>query len=89
MRRLPYRRHYDVDVVVTSFDVPLWEALALVRSSNVMIGMHGAALTNALALRPVSLPFATLYCSIVIKLNGHTLFLVSAEHNILTGHVGV
>ena len=45
-----------MDIWVTRFDVPLWEALALVRSSDLMIGMHGAALTNALALRPVSLP---------------------------------
>jgi hypothetical protein len=57
MCRLPHRRDYDVDVVVTRFNVGLWEALALVRSSDVMIGVHGAALTNALALRPVSLTF--------------------------------
>ena len=51
--RLTSRQHYDVEVVTTSFSMQLWEALALVHSSDVFLGMHGAGFTNLLALHKV------------------------------------
>ena len=47
------RQQYDVDLVVTRFDFPLWEAIDLVQSTDVFIGMHGAGFTNLLALHQV------------------------------------
>ncbi len=53
MCRLTFRRRFDVEVVLTPFHVPLWEALALVHSSDVFLGMHGAGFTNLLGLHKV------------------------------------
>jgi hypothetical protein len=44
-----------VEVVTTLFRMPLWEALALVHSSDVFLGMHGAGFTNLLGLHKVSI----------------------------------
>jgi hypothetical protein len=49
------RQRFDVELVSTSFHIPLWEALALVHSSDVFLGMHGAGLTNLLGLHKVGL----------------------------------
>ncbi len=42
-----------MEVVLTPFHVPLWEALALVHSSDVFLGMHGAGFTNLLGMHKV------------------------------------
>ena len=46
-----------MELVTTTFEktAPLSEALALVHSSDVIIGMHGAGLTNLLGMHKVSL----------------------------------
>jgi hypothetical protein len=51
---LTFRQRYDVEVVTTSFEMPLWEALALVHSSDVFLGMHGAGFANLLGLHKVN-----------------------------------
>ncbi len=42
-----------MEVVSTTFHMPLWEALALVRFSDVFLGMHGAGYTNLLGMHKV------------------------------------
>ena len=54
MCRLASRQRFDVELVKTSFQVPLWEALALVHSTDVFIGMHGAGFANLLGMHKVS-----------------------------------
>ncbi len=50
------RQRYDVELVSTNFGMPMWEALALVRSSDVFLGMHGAGFANLLGLHKVPNP---------------------------------
>ena len=50
------RQHYDVELVATTFDAPLWETVRLMRGTDVFLGMHGAGFTNVLWLRRVSAP---------------------------------
>ncbi|XVE53166.1 hypothetical protein DITRI_Ditri02bG0182000 [Diplodiscus trichospermus] len=45
---------FDVTVFVPTQNTPLHESYALMNSSHVMVGVHGAALTHALFLRPRS-----------------------------------
>ena len=66
------RQRYDVDLVTTSFHMPLWEALALVRSSDVVLGMHGAGLTNLLAIHKVGLHAAAAQ-------NGHLMSMFNTR----------
>ncbi len=47
------RQHYDVDLVVTTFETPLWDTMQLVHRTDVFLGMHGAGFTNLLWLRQV------------------------------------
>ena len=47
------RQHYDVELVVTTFEGPLWESMRLVHGTDVVLGMHGAGLTNLLWLQRV------------------------------------
>ena len=56
MCRLTIRQRFDVEVVTTSFQMPLWEALALVRSTDLFLGMHGAGFANLLGMHKVSRP---------------------------------
>ena len=42
-----------MDFVKTSFNMSMWEAFALVRSTDVFLGMHGAGFTNLLAMHQV------------------------------------
>ena len=51
--RLTFRQRFDVEVVSTSFRMPMWEALALVRSSDMFLGMHGAGFANLLGMHKV------------------------------------
>ncbi len=43
---------YDVEVVVTEFDMSAWEAQQLVSHTDVFLGMHGAGLTNIMWGKP-------------------------------------
>ena len=56
-----------MELVTTTFEktAPLSEALALVHSSDVIIGMHGAGLTNLLGMHKVSLSAHT------VSVTGH------------------
>ena len=49
------RQRYDVDFVSTIFNMSMWEAIALIRSTDVFLGMHGAGFANLLAIHQVSL----------------------------------
>ncbi len=42
-----------MELVVTTFDAPLWETMQLVHGTDVFMGMHGAGFTNLLWLRQV------------------------------------
>ncbi len=54
-----------MEVVSTDFKMPLWEALALVRSSDVVLGIHGAGFTNLLGMLKVGLWVLTLRIVVV------------------------
>ena len=46
------RAEWDVDVVSTTFGGPLREAITLMQNTEVLVGMHGAGLTNTFWMRP-------------------------------------
>ena len=48
------RERYNVEIVTTNLNMPLWEAFEVVRSTDVFLGMHGAAFANLLALHQVN-----------------------------------
>ena len=47
------RDRYDVELVVAAFDGPLWETMQLVHRTDLLLGMHGAGLTNMMFLSNV------------------------------------
>lgn len=54
--------HWPVNVVTTNFNVSMWDAIELMQRTDVLIGVHGAGLTNSLFMpevRPVSLATAS------------------------------
>ena len=43
-----------MDFVSTNFSMSTWEAFALLRSTDVFMGIHGAAFANLLAMHQVT-----------------------------------
>ena len=52
-------RRYDVRVRVTTFEEPMLETMQLMRSTDVLLGNHGAGWTNALFVNQASRFFSS------------------------------
>ena len=70
---LQFRQHYDVELVVTKFNMSLWEAMQLVRGTDVFMGMHGAGFTNLLWLQHVRAVSSNLpaFCASHLSVENH------------------
>ena len=68
------RHRFDVELVKTSFEGAFWESLALVRSSDIILGMHGAGFTNLLGIHKVSLVAMRMYCLLHKRVTHHDIF---------------
>ncbi|KAJ9187429.1 hypothetical protein P3X46_002885 [Hevea brasiliensis] len=54
VKRIAEKIGFDVTIFEPTANTPLWQAYAVINSSHAMVGVHGAALTHSLFLRPGS-----------------------------------
>ena len=47
------RERFEVDLVVTAFSGSMWDTLQLVVNMDLLLGMHGAGMTNLLWIQKV------------------------------------
>ena len=44
---------WQADIIITRFDGHLWESMELMRRADVLLGMHGAGMTNVMFMPQV------------------------------------